>query len=100
MLEELIPGDHILLLAAYKLQAHLLKHGSSVQGAQGASRNVVLYSVCAYGSKKLSINGHIINTAATRARSLFIVIADVQRLRSNFPGQKTRQACESKTSLG
>ena len=87
VLEGLIPGDHILSLAAYKLQANGLKHGSSVQGAQGASRNVVLYSVCAYGGNKLSINGHIVNTAATRARSLFIVIADVQRLRNNLPGQ-------------
>ena len=87
-LEELIPRQHILSLASYKLHAHLLKHGSSVQGAQGASRNVVLYSVCAYGSTKLSINGHIMNTAATRARSLFIVVADVQRLRDNFPGKK------------
>ena len=88
-LEELIPGDQILSLAAYKLQANLLQHGSSVPGAQGASRNVVLYSFCAYGSNKLSSNGHIINTAATRARCLFIGVADVQRLRSNFPSKNT-----------
>ena len=87
-LEEMIPGDHILALAAYKLQSNLLKHGSSVPGAQGASRNIVLYSVCAYGGMKLSMNGHILNTAATRARSLFIVVADVARLRNNLPAQK------------
>ena len=63
VLEELIPGDHILSLAAYKLHSHSLKHGSNVQGAQGASRNVVLYSVCVYGCKKLSTDGHILNTA-------------------------------------
>ena len=100
VLEELIFGDHILSLAAYKVHSHSLKHGSSVQGAQGASRNVVLYSVCAYGCKKLNIDGHILNTAATRERSLVIIIADVQfrRYTAIFQDRKI-QACESKTSL-
>ena len=76
-------GD-IMLLSAYALHAHRMR-GLTVASAQGSENTVVIYNVVAYGmasdsAGKLSLRGDVFNTAGTRAKSLFLVVADTQQI--------------------
>ena len=76
-----IAYEDIMLLAAYALQADRI-NGITVRASQGFENRVVIYSMTSNtraidASDRQSLRGDIINTAATRAQSLALIVGDV-----------------------
>jgi hypothetical protein len=79
-----INPDEIMPLSAYSLHADRMQ-GRTVASAQGSENTVVIYNVVAYGQAsdtqgKLSLRGDVFNTAGTRAKSLFLCVANVHEI--------------------
>ena len=75
-----IAYEDIMLLSAYALQADRI-NGITVPASQGSEKRVRIYSMTSNAkatdaSDRQSLRGDIINTAATRAQSLVLIVGD------------------------
>ena len=80
-----VSSEHIMLLAAYALQADRI-NGLSVPASQGSENRVMIYTMTSYAkatdaSGRQSLRGDIVNTATTRAQSLALIVGDANAVR-------------------
>ena len=70
-------------MSAYKLQATRFPQGQAVAAAQGSECSIAVFAITAYGEKRASVSVQTVNVALTRARDLFIMVADRDALIMN-----------------
>ena len=85
-----VEANSIMSLSAYALHANRMD-GLTVSAAQGKENAVAIYNVVRYNQATdttgpLGLRANVFNTAGTRAKSLFLVVADTDKITFHVKG--------------